>query len=65
MGLKVFHVFFIVLSTLLVLGFGLWGLEHYSGLAYAFSIVSLVMAPVLVVYGVWFLKKLKKVGGFL
>jgi hypothetical protein len=64
-GLKVFHVFFIVLSTALTLGFGLWGLEHFSGPAYASSIVSLVLAPVLVVYGVWFLKKLKKVGGFL
>ena len=65
MGLKVFHIFFIVLSTVLMLGFGLWGLEHFSGLAYAFSIVSLVMAPVLIVYGVLFMKKLKKVGGFL
>ena len=65
MSLKVFHIFFIVLSTLLTLGYGLWGLQHFSGLAYAFSIVSLGLAPALVVYGVWFLKKLKRVGGFL
>ncbi len=63
MSLKAFHVVFIVASLLLSLGFGWWclreahgrvGMQLAAGGAFA-------MALVMVVYGVWFLRKLRNV----
>ncbi len=65
MGLKTFHIVFIVVSTLLCAFLGAWSIQRFSadgdvgGLA--IGIGSLAAAVVLVVYGVWFLRKLKHV----
>lgn len=63
MSLKAFHVVFIIASLLLTLGFGWWclreahgsrGMQLAAGGAFAIAVV-------IVVYGVWFLRKLRKV----
>ena len=65
MSLKAFHVFFVVVSTLLALGFGAWSIAEYSrtgqGGTLAMGIASFAAAAALVVYGFWFLRKLKNV----
>ncbi len=64
MSLKGFHIVFIIFSTLLALGIGLWCIwvdltvgepVYRSG-----AIVSLVVALALVIYGVWFYRKMKR-----
>jgi uncharacterized membrane protein YuzA (DUF378 family) len=66
MSLKAFHVFFIVCSVLLTLGFGVWGIVGFASSGNVADAVmggtSIVGAVVLVVYGIAFLKKLKHVG---
>ena len=65
MSLKAFHVFFVVVSTLLALGFGAWSVNDYSrtgqGGTLAMGIAGFVAAGALVWYGFWFLRKLKNV----
>lgn len=66
MSLKTFHIFFIVLSTLLCIGFGVWSFGDFSGdgpgaASIAMGVASLAGAVVLMCYGVWFLRKLKNV----
>lgn len=65
MGLKAFHVFFIVASTLLCVGFGLWAVAAYLAQGRAgwlvLGVASFIGAAVLVCYGLWFLRKLKDV----
>ena len=65
MSLKAFHIVFITVSTLLFVGFGVWSLrmyQHNGGIVnLAFGIGSLVGALALVIYGRYFLKKLKSV----
>ena len=65
MSLKAFHVFFVAVSTLCALGFGAWAIGDYlrtgSGTVLAMGILSFVAAAALVVYGLWFLRKLKNV----
>ncbi len=64
MSLKAFHILFITLSTLLALGFGAWSLNEYSkqsdGRFLAMGILALVIGVALIVYGILFLRKLKK-----
>ena len=65
MSLKAFHIIFVILSTLLSVGFGLWAIgrhmhEPSAGLV-AVAIGSMAFAIALVVYGFWFLRKLKHV----
>ncbi len=66
MSLKALHIVFITASTLLALGFAAWSFANYrdggatSDLIYA--IVSVLAGVGLVVYGRYFLKKLKHVG---
>ena len=56
MGIKYIHVFLIVLSIGLCLGFGFWTLNHdYLIIGY----LSFVVAIGLVVYCVQFIKKMK------
>ena len=63
MSLKAFHVFFIIASILLTLGFGLWAVDDYSQsgspLHLAFAVSSCIVTALLSWYGVWFLRKLK------
>ena len=65
MSLKTFHVVFVVVSTLLAVGFGVWAFGHYrqgAGTGYLLTAGgSVLVAGSLVVYGRWFLKKLKDV----
>jgi hypothetical protein len=59
MSLKTFHILFIVASVTTTAGFGLWAFEvepAYRG----WGIACMVAAVVLVVYGVAFLKKMKR-----
>ena len=66
LGLKTFHIFFVVVSTVLCVGFGLWSIGNFSApgggaASLAMGIGSFVCALVLVCYGFWFLRKLKNV----
>lgn len=66
MSLKMFHIFFVTISSLLALGFGGWSLKNYfdgehAGLDLVMGIGSLVVFVALIVYGKYFLKKLKNV----
>ena len=58
MSLKAFHIFFIVVTTLLAAGCAAWGFA--SGMAPAFGLTCLGFAAALLIYGVWFLKKSRK-----
>ncbi len=65
MSLKAFHIFFIVVSTLLCVLFGVWAVRDYrvsgSTMNLALGITSFVTGVGLVWYGRWFLRKLKHV----
>ena len=65
MSLKAFHIFFIVVSTLFTLGFGVWATRDFAAsgnwVNLSLGVGSFVSSVVLVVYGVWFLRKLKGV----
>lgn len=65
MSLKSFHIFFIVVSTITVLGFGVWGVFIFlteSAPGYLFmGLVSLASGVALVIYGVKFLQKMKHI----
>ena len=64
MSLKGFHVVFIIFSTLLALGIGAWcvwvDLVEGAPIYLAGAICSFVVALALVVYGVWFYRKMKR-----
>ncbi len=66
MSLKAFHILFIVASTLLAFGFGVWALKQYfagaSKTDLALGIASLVLGLGLIWYGRYFLRKLKDIG---
>ena len=66
MSLKAFHIFFVTISTILAIGFGLWAIREYSihheVMSLIFGSTSLLGAVALVIYGRWFLRKLKGVG---
>ena len=63
MSLKAFHVLFITISVLLCFGFGVWcfGSDFARGktLYAAVGIASFVLGVSLVVYEIFFLRKLK------
>ncbi|MFQ5462919.1 MAG: hypothetical protein ACE5E5_09870 [Phycisphaerae bacterium] len=63
MSLKAFHILFITVSTLFALGFGAWCFFQYRETGHddllVVAIASVVGAILLVVYGRWFLRKLK------
>ena len=59
MSLKWFHIFFISLSVVVAVGFGLWGLLNQYVLL---GVLSLVVAAGLVAYGNYFLRKARKIG---
>ena len=63
MSLKAFHIFFIILSTLLAVALGVWAVDAYgrsgSWAHLALGVGSFIGSGVLVWYGVWFLRKLK------
>jgi len=63
MSLKGFHIVFIIFSTLLAVGIGAWcvwvDLVEGAPIYLAGAICSFVVAVALVVYGVWFYRKMK------
>ena len=64
MSLKAFHIVFIIFSTLLALGIGAWcvwvDLVEGAPIYLAGAVCSFVVAVALVVYGVWFYRKMKR-----
>jgi hypothetical protein len=65
-SLKAFHIFFITVSSAMAFGCGAWSLKSYSTpdgrtRDLLFGIGSLLASVALIVYGRYFLKKLKKV----
>jgi O-antigen ligase len=64
MSLKGFHIVFITFSTLLAFGIGVWCLWiNQMGATTSYTIgavVSFGAAIVLVVYGCWFWRKMKR-----
>src|SRR5438045_2166249 len=66
MSLKAFHIVFIIFSTLLALGTGVWclwvNLVEGAPIYIAGAIASFVVAIVLMVYGFWFYRKMKRLG---
>jgi len=64
MSLKGFHIVFIIFSTLLALGIGAWcvwvDLVEGAPIYLAGAICSFVVAVALVVYDVWFYRKMKR-----
>lgn len=66
MSLKAFHIFFIAVSILLAIGFGIWEMRAYAdsrsiGQLIA-GLLSFIVAVGLTIYGVRFLRKLKHIG---
>ena len=65
LGLKSFHVFFIVVSILLSVGVGAWGVQQYlerdSGLGLGMAVVFFLTGFVLLAYAVRFFGKLGRV----
>lgn len=64
MSLKIFHIVFITLSTLLAFGCGMWCLwvnslgaapSYIAGAVFAFA-----SALALIIYGCWFWRKMKR-----
>jgi hypothetical protein len=64
MSLKAFHIVFITFSTLLALATGVWclwiNLTVGAPIYAAGAVASFVVAIVLMVYGVWFYRKMKR-----
>jgi hypothetical protein len=66
MSLKAFHIVFIIFSTLLALGLGVWciwvNLVEGVPVFLAGAIASFATAIGLIVYGIWFYRKMKRLG---
>lgn len=65
MSLKAFHILFVTASILLAAGFGGWAVRTYrhdGGVVnLIMAVASFAVAAILLVYGRWFLDKLKGV----
>ncbi|MBI4558607.1 MAG: hypothetical protein HY706_13590 [Candidatus Hydrogenedentes bacterium] len=63
MSLKIFHIVFVSISTIVLAGFGVWCLRAFflerSGTDLALGVFSLVASLVLIVYGKKFYEKFK------
>jgi hypothetical protein len=55
MSLKVFHIIFIILATLLAAAFAAWTFVNQT--ATGVGVGSAIGAVLLVAYGVWFVRK--------
>jgi hypothetical protein len=58
MSLKAFHLIFVTMLTSLSVGCSAWA---FAAGKIIFGVLGLVTAALVVVYGVYFLKKLKKI----
>ena len=65
MSLKAVHICFILLSTVLALGCGVWGIRHYSVtknlIYFSLGIGSFMGGILLVGYLTWFVYKMKRI----
>lgn len=65
MSLKAFHLVFVTASVLLAFGFAAWSLTNYfeakRAVDLAFGLGSVLIGVALIVYGRYFLKKLKHI----
>jgi len=63
LSLKVFHLFFIAVSSLLALGFGIWGVYFHvsygNPLYLTLGVLSLAATPALVYYGIRFRQRFR------
>jgi hypothetical protein len=66
MSLKAFHFVFIFCSTLLALGLGVWcvwvNLVEGSSIYLGGAVASFAASVAFVIYGVWFYRKMKRLG---
>ena len=64
MSLKAFHIVFIIFSTLLAIGTSAWcvwvDLVEGAPIYLAGAIASFATAVALIIYGIWFYKKMKR-----
>jgi hypothetical protein len=64
MSLKGFHIFFIIFTTLMALGVGGWciwvNLVEGEPIFLLGAVASFASAIALVIYGVWFYRKMKR-----
>jgi len=58
MSLRAFHILFIVLAILLAAGCAVWGFAN--GVSPIFGVVCVLISVALIIYGVYFLKKSRK-----
>jgi hypothetical protein len=58
MSLKAFHLIFVTSLTLLSLGFAGWAFANGKII---FGIAGIAAAILVIIYGIYFLKKLKKI----
>jgi len=66
MSLKAFHILFIIISSILCVGFGAWAINEYlrvgDAATLAWGLGAFLCVAVLLVYGKWFLRKLGGLG---
>jgi len=66
MSLKGFHIVFIVFSTLLAFALGAWciwvDLVEGAPVYLAGAVASFASAIALIIYGIWFYRKMKRLG---
>lgn len=62
LSLKIFHIVFIVLSIMLAIGFGIWGIMQSNDLFLLLGFISFVTGILLVFYLIKILRKFKQVG---
>jgi hypothetical protein len=58
MSLKIFHICFILLSTVLAAGSAVWAFREAASLVLGW--VCTTFAVIMPIYGVWFLRKTRK-----
>jgi hypothetical protein len=66
MSLKAIHILFITVSVLLTASFGVWSMQNYFSAQGTktdciMGVTSLIIGVALIVYGRYFLKKLKHI----
>ena len=66
MSLKAFHFVFVIFSTLLALGVGAWciwvNLVEGAPIYLAGAVAAFASAGALIIYGIWFYRKMKRLG---
>lgn len=63
MSLKYFHIVFVTITTLLAFGIAAWEYGNYrafGGGHLAGAVISAAVGVVMILYGIWFLKKTKR-----